>query len=130
MRKVILQMLTNIVHLNVKGIFIHSMKVGGAILAVLSILFILLNTGANARLGMFMLIAIPFLIWGLLISLKGVINKTATQEGYAAYVNNVSKSNNPYLKPNTANEDMEAAELWFTGYIDAEKDAKSKVARN
>lgn len=45
-----------------------------------------------------------------------------TQEGYEAFKQNIPKSDNPYLKPNAEKEDMEAAELWFTGYITAEKE--------
>ena len=80
----------------------------------------------NARMGMFMLIAIPFAIWGLLKHLKGALSKSATQEGYEAREKNIPRTNNPYLKPIAENEDMEAAELWFTGYIAAEKNSESK----
>lgn len=123
MRKVILRSLVAIVSLSMKDVIFVLLRIG-ALLSVFYFLFFKID--ANARLGMFMLLAIGFVIWALL---RGIFRgKTSNQEGYEACKKNIPKSNNPYLKPNTENEDMEAAELWFTGYIKAEKERESKGA--
>lgn len=66
-----------IANLKLKVVILNAIKIGAKILAFLSLLFLLLQIGANARLGMFMLIAIPFVIWGALIYLKDVFSKNA-----------------------------------------------------
>ena len=95
--------------------------VANTFLILVVIVFVILPMKPDVRVGMVMLVGFPYAIWWLLRGIKSRLNKTPDVEGYEAFNNNIPKSNNPYLKPIAEIEDMESAELWFTGYIAAEQ---------
>lgn len=95
-------------------------------LILVVLVFIIFPMNPNARIGMFMLVVIPYIVWALLKGIKGKLNKSPADKGFEACKKNIPKTNNPYLKPIAENDDIESAELWFSGYIAAEKGMHSK----